>query len=70
MASDTSDTDEFYDAAEDVTFAPSPHTSPAKFVLPPAKEGEGGGVALDATLSLAPLEARHDDSIEHRSFPK
>ncbi|XP_018607065.1 WD repeat-containing protein 44-like [Scleropages formosus] len=63
MASDTSDTDEFYDAAEDVTFTPSPHVSPAKFVLPPAKECEGG-VVQDVTPSLAPLEARHDDSIQ------
>ncbi|XP_016348342.1 WD repeat-containing protein 44-like isoform X3 [Sinocyclocheilus anshuiensis] len=34
MASDTSDTEEFYDAAEDVNFTPSPHASPAKFELP------------------------------------
>ncbi|XP_012696914.1 WD repeat-containing protein 44 isoform X2 [Clupea harengus] len=34
MASDTSDTEEFYDAAEDVNFTPSPNVSPAKFVLP------------------------------------
>ncbi|XP_059406450.1 WD repeat-containing protein 44-like [Carassius carassius] len=34
MASDTSDTEEFYDAAEDVNFIPSPHASLAKFELP------------------------------------
>ncbi|XP_019728839.1 WD repeat-containing protein 44 [Hippocampus comes] len=34
MASDTSDTDEFYDAPEDVHFSPSPKVSPAKFVIP------------------------------------
>ncbi|XP_049599734.1 WD repeat-containing protein 44 isoform X2 [Syngnathus scovelli] len=37
MASDTSDTDEFYDAAEDVHFSPSPQVSPAKFVIPSPK---------------------------------
>ncbi|XP_059911667.1 WD repeat-containing protein 44 isoform X1 [Gadus macrocephalus] len=31
MASDTSDTEEFYDAPEDVHFSPSPKVSPAKF---------------------------------------
>ncbi|XP_051903404.1 WD repeat-containing protein 44 [Hippocampus zosterae] len=34
MASDTSDTDEFYDAPEDVHFSPSPKVSAAKFVIP------------------------------------
>lgn len=34
MASDTSDTEEFYDAPEDVNFTPSPKVSPVKFVIP------------------------------------
>uniref|UniRef100_A0A0E9WLJ1 Uncharacterized protein n=1 Tax=Anguilla anguilla TaxID=7936 RepID=A0A0E9WLJ1_ANGAN len=39
MASD-SDTEEFYDAAEDVNLTPSPNVSPAKFVLPSTKVRE------------------------------
>ncbi|XP_041111431.1 WD repeat-containing protein 44-like isoform X2 [Polyodon spathula] len=37
MASDTSDTEEFYDAAEDVNLVSSPTVSPAKLVLPSVK---------------------------------
>ncbi|KAJ8246924.1 hypothetical protein GJAV_G00256840 [Gymnothorax javanicus] len=57
MASDTSDTEEFYDAAEDVTLTPSPNVSPAKFVLPSTKETEE---------SPAPVlqESRPDDSLQ------
>ncbi|XP_036404780.1 WD repeat-containing protein 44 [Megalops cyprinoides] len=64
MASDTSDTEEFYDAAEDVNLTPSPNVSPAKFILPSAKENEERPAAQDATPSLAPQEPRHDDSIQ------
>ncbi|XP_061658284.1 WD repeat-containing protein 44 isoform X2 [Syngnathoides biaculeatus] len=46
MASDTSDTEEFYDAPEDVHFSPSPKVSPAKFVIP--------------SLKLAPRSDEHD----------
>ncbi|XP_037126250.1 WD repeat-containing protein 44 isoform X1 [Syngnathus acus] len=55
MASDTSDTDEFYDAAEDVHFSPSPQVSPAKFVIPSPKlshrsdEDESCGAAASGT---------------------
>ncbi|XP_023698527.2 WD repeat-containing protein 44 isoform X1 [Paramormyrops kingsleyae] len=38
MASDTSDTEEFYDAAEDVSLSPSPNVSPEKFALLEKKE--------------------------------
>eukprot|EP00064_Thunnus_orientalis_P012692 superscaffoldBa00001978_g12727 len=34
MASDTSDTEEFYDASEDVNFSPSPKVSPSKSLIP------------------------------------
>ncbi|XP_028839201.1 WD repeat-containing protein 44-like [Denticeps clupeoides] len=63
MASDTSDTEEFYDAAEDVNFTPSPKVSPAKFVLPTPKAAVENPVQKVAAGSALP-EARHDDSIQ------
>ncbi|TSP36065.1 WD repeat-containing protein 44 [Bagarius yarrelli] len=55
MASDTSDAEEFYDAAEDVNLSPSPNVSPGKFVLPQLQiidsiieeSQKGGGVEED-----------------------
>ncbi|TKS83962.1 WD repeat-containing protein 44 [Collichthys lucidus] len=55
MASDTSDTEDFfYDAAEDVNFSPSPKVSPAKFAIPSPQiidsiieESQKGSVADD-----------------------
>ncbi|XP_077449359.1 WD repeat-containing protein 44 [Stigmatopora argus] len=49
MASDTSDTEEFYDAPEDVHFSPSPKVSPAKFVIPQKSEEECCGEAASET---------------------
>ncbi|XP_064181295.1 WD repeat-containing protein 44-like [Anguilla rostrata] len=56
MASD-SDTEEFYDAAEDVNLTPSPNVSPAKFVLPSAKDGE-------ESPAQPSQEPRPDDSLQ------
>ncbi|XP_056267191.1 WD repeat-containing protein 44 [Pseudoliparis swirei] len=62
MASDTSDTEEFYDAPEDVNLTPSPKVSPTKFTIPSpllsqksAKKDVGGGAAASQT--------RQDDSL-------
>nr|XP_015207313.1 PREDICTED: WD repeat-containing protein 44 isoform X1 [Lepisosteus oculatus] len=63
MASDTSDTEEFYDAAEDVNLIPSPSVSPAKFVLPPAKESQERRVQ-DAVPDSQQQEEKPDDPIE------
>ncbi|XP_026885856.2 WD repeat-containing protein 44 [Electrophorus electricus] len=63
MASDTSDAEEFYDAAEDVNFSPSPKVSPAKFILPQPK-GLDESLAQEVAAGLAPSEPRHDDSLQ------
>uniref|UniRef100_A0A8C1ZFT6 WD repeat-containing protein 44 n=1 Tax=Cyprinus carpio TaxID=7962 RepID=A0A8C1ZFT6_CYPCA len=63
MASDTSDTEEFYDAAEDVNFTPSPHASPAKFELPQLG-GPAENVVQEVTAGLTQPESRHDDSLQ------
>lgn len=63
MASDTSDTEEFYDAAEDVNFTPSPHASPAKFDLP-QPEGLAENVVQEVTAGLAQPDSRNDDSLQ------
>ncbi|KAJ8405218.1 hypothetical protein AAFF_G00322090 [Aldrovandia affinis] len=60
MASDTSDTEEFYDAAEDVNLTPSPNVSPAKFVLPSTKESEES----PAQTAQKPQDPRPDDSTQ------
>nr|XP_023700595.1 WD repeat-containing protein 44-like [Paramormyrops kingsleyae] len=57
MASDSSDTEEYYDAAEDVSAGTSPNMSPAKFVLPSAKDSRTG-------TPQDPCEPPHDDSIQ------
>ncbi|XP_064837196.1 WD repeat-containing protein 44-like isoform X2 [Oncorhynchus masou masou] len=62
MASD-SDTEEFYDAAEDVNFTPSPKVTPAKFVLP-TPQGVVESPPEDVAVALAAPEARQDDSIQ------
>ncbi|KAK1788476.1 hypothetical protein P4O66_016001 [Electrophorus voltai] len=69
MASDTSDAEEFYDAAEDVNFSPSPKVSPAKFILPQPKpsdwlQGLDESLAQEVAAGLAPSEPRHDDSLQ------
>ncbi|KAL2094229.1 hypothetical protein ACEWY4_008948 [Coilia grayii] len=63
MASDTSDTEEFYDAAEDVNFTPSPNVSPAKFVLPSPQAGKET-LVQEVAAGLALPESRHDDSLK------
>ncbi|KAF7662054.1 hypothetical protein LDENG_00247960 [Lucifuga dentata] len=65
MASDTSDTEEFYDAAEDVNFTPSPKVSPAKFVIPSPKLVQKSVNTLqDVTCGQAASEAHPDDSLQ------
>ncbi|KAI5089543.1 WD repeat-containing protein 44 [Silurus meridionalis] len=59
MASDTSDAEEFYDAAEDVNLSPSPQVSPAKFVLPQSQ-----GVENPVQAEASAPEPRHDDSLQ------
>ncbi|XP_011609871.2 WD repeat-containing protein 44 [Takifugu rubripes] len=59
MASDTSDTEEFYDAPEDVNFTPSPKVSSAKFVLPSAQsagDNESCGAATSESQQDDPLQ--------------
>ncbi|XP_051531636.1 WD repeat-containing protein 44-like [Myxocyprinus asiaticus] len=63
MASDTSDTEEFYDAAEDVNFTPTYHTSPAKFELP-QPEGLAENVAQEDAAGFVQSEPHHDDSLQ------
>lgn len=63
MASDTSDTEEFYDAPEDVNFTPSPKVSPAKFVIPsPQLPQRSVNSAQD--VSCAASETQQDDSLQ------
>ncbi|XP_028671923.2 WD repeat-containing protein 44 [Erpetoichthys calabaricus] len=60
MASDTSDTEEFYDAPEDVN---SPTVSPVKFILPAVKES-AESITQNANLHLKNQELKQDDPIE------
>lgn len=64
MASDTSDTEEFYDAPEDVNFTPSPKVSPAKFVIPSPKLQRSVNTVQDAPCGLATAAAQQDDSLQ------
>ncbi|KAG7515229.1 WD repeat-containing protein 44 [Solea senegalensis] len=65
MASDTSDTEEFYDAAEDVNFTPSPKVSPAKFVIPsPKLPQRSDNIAQDVSCGVATAETQPDDSLQ------
>lgn len=65
MASDTSDTEEFYDAPEDVNFTPSPKVSPAKFVIPSPKLLQRSvNAALDVSCKVAISEVQQDDSLQ------
>ncbi|XP_062844746.1 WD repeat-containing protein 44 [Trichomycterus rosablanca] len=59
MASDTSDVEEFYDAAEDVNLSPPLNVSPAKFNLPQPQ-------VFENLIQEEPAasEPRHDDSLE------
>ncbi|KAM6970274.1 WD repeat-containing protein 44 isoform 2-T2 [Aplochiton taeniatus] len=63
MASDTSDTEEFYDAPEDANFTPSPKVSPAKFVIP-SPQGSVENPVQDVTAGLSAADARQDDSLQ------
>ncbi|XP_055791221.1 WD repeat-containing protein 44-like isoform X1 [Salvelinus fontinalis] len=62
MASD-SDTEEFYDAAEDVNFTPPPKLTPTQFVLP-TPQGVVESSPEDVAVGLATLEPRQDDPIQ------
>lgn len=62
MASDTSDTEEFYDAPEDVNFTPSPKVSPAKFFIPSPQLSHRS--AKDASSGVASSEPQQDDSLQ------
>ncbi|KAM6906904.1 WD repeat-containing protein 44 [Xenentodon cancila] len=61
MASDTSDTEEFYDAPEVIT--PSPNVSPAKFVIPSPQVLQ---ISVNAAqdVSCAASETRQDDPLQ------
>uniref|UniRef100_A0A3B4GIL9 WD repeat-containing protein 44 n=1 Tax=Pundamilia nyererei TaxID=303518 RepID=A0A3B4GIL9_9CICH len=78
MASDTSDTEEFYDAPEDPNFTPSPQVSPAKFVIPSpqiidsiieeSQKGDVGEVAqlldqLHVDVAAEPNEQNNGDRL-------
>ncbi|XP_074468375.1 WD repeat-containing protein 44 [Sebastes fasciatus] len=64
MASDTSDTEEFYDAPEDVNFTPSPKVSPAKFFIPsPQLSQRSVSAAQDVSCGVAASETQQDDSL-------
>ncbi|XP_017287477.1 WD repeat-containing protein 44 isoform X2 [Kryptolebias marmoratus] len=62
MASDTSDTEEFYDAPEDVNFTPSPKVSPMKFVIPSPQILQSSDTVQD--VSCAASESQQDDSLQ------
>lgn len=65
MASDTSDTEEFYDAAEDVNFTPSPKVSPSKFVIPsPQLSQRSANAAQDVSCGVAASETQQDDPLQ------
>ncbi|KAF3840849.1 hypothetical protein F7725_006711 [Dissostichus mawsoni] len=64
MASDTSDTEEFYDAPEDVHFTPSPKVSPAKFFIPSPKLSQRPvNAAQDVSCGVAASENQQDDPL-------
>ncbi|XP_037544041.1 WD repeat-containing protein 44 [Nematolebias whitei] len=62
MASDTSDTEEFYDAPEDVNFTPSPKVQPVKFICPSPQVSQSSDAVQD--VSCAALETQQDDSLQ------
>ncbi|XP_062262683.1 WD repeat-containing protein 44 [Platichthys flesus] len=63
MASDTSDTEEFYDAPEDVNFTPSPKVSPTKFVIPSPKLSQRS-LAIEVSCGTATSETQQDDPLK------
>ncbi|KAM4546081.1 WD repeat-containing protein 44 [Odontesthes bonariensis] len=63
MASDTSDTEEFYDAAEDVNFTPSPKVSPTKLVIP-SREIPQRSENAEQDVTPAASETQQDDSLQ------
>lgn len=66
MASDTSDTEEFYDAPEDVNFTPSPKVSPAKFVIPSPKpvQKSFNTIKNDSCEPSQAAATQQDDSLQ------
>lgn len=65
MASDTSDTEEFYDASEDVNFSPSPKVSPSKSLIPsPQLSQRSVNAAQDVSCGVATSETQQDDSLQ------
>uniref|UniRef100_A0A3Q3K1A7 WD repeat-containing protein 44 n=1 Tax=Monopterus albus TaxID=43700 RepID=A0A3Q3K1A7_MONAL len=65
MASDISDTEEFYDASEDVNFTPSPKVSPAKFFIPSPKLLQRSVVTAQVgSCGVAVSETQQDDSLQ------
>ncbi|XP_054481241.1 WD repeat-containing protein 44 [Anoplopoma fimbria] len=65
MASDTSDTEEFYDAPEDVHLTPSPKVSPTKFAIPsPGFSQRSVNAAQDVSGGVAASETQQDDSLQ------
>ncbi|XP_068455890.1 WD repeat-containing protein 44 [Clinocottus analis] len=60
MASDTSDTEEFYDAPEDVNLTPSPKVSPTKFTIPAPQFLQS---SVNAARGVAASETQQDDSL-------
>lgn len=66
MASDTSDTEEFYDAPEDVNFTPSPKVSPAKFVIPSPQLGQRSvnTIKNNSCEATPAATSQQDDSLQ------
>ncbi|XP_037322556.2 WD repeat-containing protein 44 [Pungitius pungitius] len=64
MASDTSDTEEFYDAPEDVNLTPSPKVSPTKSAIPfPQFSQRSVNAAQDVSCGEATSETPREDSL-------
>ncbi|KAL6098521.1 wdr44 [Pungitius sinensis] len=64
MASDTSDTEEFYDAPEDVNLTPSPKVSPTRSAIPfPQFSQRSVNAAQDVSGGEATSETPRDDSL-------
>ncbi|XP_078403077.1 WD repeat-containing protein 44 [Cetorhinus maximus] len=61
MASDTSDAEEFYDAAEDVHLVPSPAASPAKTIISSKVKMDNGAQKLDQDF---PFDHSNEDKDE------
>ncbi|KAM9332445.1 LOW QUALITY PROTEIN: WD repeat-containing protein 44 [Pholidichthys leucotaenia] len=64
MASDTSDTEEFYDASEDPNFTPSPQVSPLKFVIPSPQDSQSSTNPLQDVSCTSSETNQQDESIQ------